>query len=134
MRRLGSILVLIAVVAAAVALSGPGGDKGGDARRYVVELDNAFGMVLGGDVRVAGVNAGQITDVDLDQRLERFLVQVDVHDLSRVHTSDAYVAAQHHPERVVELDDVAARIAAVTAGAAPGKDDGRQGGAYYDEG
>src|SRR5688500_577305 len=78
MRRLGSILVLIAVAAAAVVLSGPGGDGGGDARRYVVELDNAFGMVLGGDVRVAGVNAGQITDVDLDEKSLKALIEVEI--------------------------------------------------------
>src|SRR5687768_6233875 len=78
MRRLGSILVLVAVVAAAVALSAPGGESSGDARRYVVELDNAFGMVLGGDVRVAGVNAGRITEVDLDEESLKALIEVEI--------------------------------------------------------
>jgi virulence factor Mce-like protein len=79
MRRLGSVLVVIGAAVAAVVLSapGPGGD-GGDARRYVVELDNAFGMVLGGDVRVAGVNAGQITDVELDEKTLKALVEVEI--------------------------------------------------------
>ena len=78
MRRLGSILTLIGVAAAAVALSAPGGGDGGDARRYVVELDNAFGMVLGGDVRVAGVNAGSIVDVDLDEQTLKALIEVEI--------------------------------------------------------
>jgi ABC-type transporter Mla subunit MlaD len=66
-------------VGAAVALSAPSGGGGGDeARRYVVELDNAFGMVLGGDVRVAGVNAGSIVDIDLDERSLKALIEVEI--------------------------------------------------------
>ena len=78
MRRLGSILVLLCVAAAAVFLSAPGGGGDEDARRYVVELDNAFGMVNGGDVRVAGVNAGQVVDIDLDERTLKALVEVEI--------------------------------------------------------
>ena len=78
MRRLGSILVVIAVVVAAVALSAPSGGGSDGARRYVVELDNAFGMVLGGDVRVAGVNAGRIVDIDLDEKTLKALVEVEI--------------------------------------------------------
>ena len=72
------MLTLLCAAAAAVLLSAPGGGGGGDSRRYVVELDNAFGMVLGGDVRVAGVNAGQIADIDLDERSLKALVEVEI--------------------------------------------------------
>jgi len=79
MRRIASVLTVIAAAVAAAVLSAPGaGGDGGDARRYVVELDNAFGMVLGGDVRVAGVNAGEVVDIDLDERTLRALVQVEI--------------------------------------------------------
>jgi virulence factor Mce-like protein len=79
MRRLGSVLVVIGAAAAAIVLSAPGsGGDGGDARRYVVELDNAFGMVIGGDVRVAGVNAGRVVDVDLDEKTLKALVEVEI--------------------------------------------------------
>jgi virulence factor Mce-like protein len=78
MRRLATVLFLAGVVAAALVVSAPGGSGGDDPRRYVVELDNAFGMVLGGDVRVAGVNAGTITDVDLDERSLKALVEVEI--------------------------------------------------------
>ena len=79
MRRLASALVLICAAAAAVVLSAPGGGGGSDdPRRYVVELDNAFGMVLGGDVRVAGVNAGSIVDVDLDEESLKALIEVEI--------------------------------------------------------
>jgi len=78
MRRLASALVLICAVGAAVALSAPGGGGSDEPRRYVVELDNAFGMVLGGDVRVAGVNAGSVVDVDLDERSLKALIEVEI--------------------------------------------------------
>ena len=58
MRRIA--LILITTIGGAVfAVSGPaiGGDP---ERRYWVELDNAFGLIEGGDVKVAGVRAGKI--------------------------------------------------------------------------
>ena len=47
-------------------------------RRYTVELDNAFGLVQGGDVRVAGVNAGRCRGDSLDQRTQKALVEVEI--------------------------------------------------------
>jgi len=76
-RRLLTAVVL-AVAAGAFALVGAGGEAGGEARRYVVELDNAFGLVAGGDVRVAGVNAGRIVGLDLDRRSQKALVEVEI--------------------------------------------------------
>jgi ABC-type transporter Mla subunit MlaD len=74
--------VAIAFVAcaagAALLFAGAGGEGGGDSRRYVVELDNAFGMVLGGDVRVAGVNAGRVVDVELDKKTLKALVEIEI--------------------------------------------------------
>src|SRR5918999_6310074 len=75
-RLLASLATVAACGALALALGAGGGDSAG--RRYVVELDNAFGMVVGGDVRVAGVNAGQITDVNLDERTLKALVEVEI--------------------------------------------------------
>ena len=42
--------------------------------RAAVELDNAFGLIQGGDLKVAGVRAGQITDIRLDKRTKLALV------------------------------------------------------------
>ena len=78
MRRLVSLLVVAGALLAAVVLSGANGGGGADARRYVVELDNAFGMVTGGDVRVAGVNAGRVVDIELDERSLKALVEVEI--------------------------------------------------------
>ena len=43
----------------ACSRAGAGDDAGG--REYWVELDNAFGLIEGGDLKIAGVRAGKIT-------------------------------------------------------------------------
>ncbi|HEX8068135.1 MAG TPA: MlaD family protein [Thermoleophilaceae bacterium] len=76
-RRLGILLVGIA---AAVAIAAASTDSQGGGRRYVVELDNAFGLVVLGDVRVAGVNAGKVREIELDKRTKKALVEIEVED------------------------------------------------------
>ena len=77
MRRiLVTPLLVIAVAALAVILAGGGG--GDEGRRYTVELDNAFGLVEGGDVRVAGANAGRVVELRLDERTQKALVEVEI--------------------------------------------------------
>jgi phospholipid/cholesterol/gamma-HCH transport system substrate-binding protein len=56
-RRLSSVLVLIAAVIAAVVLAGAGGD-GSTGKKFNIAFDNAFGLTQGGDLRVGGVKAG----------------------------------------------------------------------------
>ena len=77
MRRLLAGLVLVAL-AGALSLTAAGGQDGAEPRRYTVELDNAFGLVEGGDVRVAGVNAGRVVGLDLDRRTQKALVEVEI--------------------------------------------------------
>src|SRR3712207_4486093 len=43
-------------------------------KEFRVELDNAFGLIEGGDFKIAGVRAGQITTLDLDRRTKRAIV------------------------------------------------------------
>jgi virulence factor Mce-like protein len=66
------VLSSLAVVAAclAVGLAIDGLPKGPNASKpkYWVELDNAFGLIQGGDLKIAGVRAGKITDLELDRR------------------------------------------------------------------
>ena len=77
MRRIVETAVLVVAVAAlALVLSGGGDDEEG--RRYTVELDNAFGLVEGGDVRVAGANAGRVLALKLDKRTQKALVEVEI--------------------------------------------------------
>jgi phospholipid/cholesterol/gamma-HCH transport system substrate-binding protein len=68
-------LVIVALVGAlsayVVLTAGFGGDE---KNTYWVELDNAFGLIRGGDLKVAGVRAGQITKIELDRRTKHALV------------------------------------------------------------
>jgi len=61
MRRIALIATLLAAAAAWVT-SIAGAD---DSHTYHVEMYNAFGLVKGSDVRIAGVNAGSVTDLGL---------------------------------------------------------------------
>ena len=74
-------IVLAALMAAAigaVALVAGGAGDGDAPPRYTVELDSAFGLVDGGDVKVAGVRAGSIAGVRLDRRTRRALVDIEL--------------------------------------------------------
>jgi ABC-type transporter Mla subunit MlaD len=46
--------------------------------RYTVELDNAFGMIEGGDLKIAGVRAGKITGLKIDRKTHRALVSFEI--------------------------------------------------------
>jgi len=74
------ILVVIAVLGAAAAavLLTTGAKEDGAGKSYWVELDNAFGLIEGADVKVAGVRAGKIASMKLDRDTYRALVQIEV--------------------------------------------------------
>ena len=61
MRRIAT-LILIGVAVAGVVVARAGAD---DNRTYQAELFNAFGLVEGSELRVAGVKAGTVTDLDI---------------------------------------------------------------------
>ncbi len=63
MKRIGLTLLVVIAAAAAVAVASA---AAGDERSYQVELDNAFGLVQGSEVRIAGVKAGTVTDLDIN--------------------------------------------------------------------
>ena len=73
MRRIALILALIAAPIAVLATSA-GAD---DTHTYEIEMYNAFGLVPGSDVRIAGVNAGEVTDLDVDAA-KRAIVTVEL--------------------------------------------------------
>src|SRR3954447_8900004 len=75
MRRVLGIAIVLAVAAALWTVLPA---KGDDKSHYWVQLDNAFGLVAGGDVKVAGVRAGTITDLKLDRRQMRALIGIEV--------------------------------------------------------
>lgn len=73
MRRIALTLALLATGIAGLA-SSAGAD---DTRTYELEMYNAFGIVTGSDVRIAGVNAGSVTDLDINAA-KRALVTVEL--------------------------------------------------------
>jgi ABC-type transporter Mla subunit MlaD len=77
MRRLLGLLFLLGGVAAMVVATASAGsqDRQGD---YTVELDNAFGIVEGADVKVAGVRAGHVLRMRVDKRSKRALVDFTI--------------------------------------------------------
>ena len=75
-RRFAIALLLIVCVVALVAASSD--DRSNKGRRYVVQLNNAFGMVEEGDVRVSGTNAGKIKKIELDEKTMKALVEIEL--------------------------------------------------------
>jgi MlaD protein len=63
MKRIAFILGSIAAIGAIVVTAAGADDK----RTYQAELFNAFGLVEGSELRVAGVNAGSITDLEITE-------------------------------------------------------------------
>src|SRR5688500_10981384 len=81
MRRIALICASIALFAGvAVAAAGAGEET----HTYRVEMYNAFGLVNGSEVRVAGVNVGTITDLTVSPR-KRAVLTIELEgDLARL--------------------------------------------------
>ena len=65
MRRIAGFLVLVIAVTGVVVLGSGAGDESGDGYRVRAIFDNAFSIIEGEDVRVAGVNVGKIEKLDV---------------------------------------------------------------------
>src|SRR4051812_39591153 len=64
---IASLFVFFTAIVVGLAADGLP-DKKSNNPQYWVMMDNAFGMQLGGDLKIAGVRAGKVTNVDLDKR------------------------------------------------------------------
>ena len=74
MRRIGFTLALLAALGAVVVATAGAEDK----RTYEADLFNAFGLVEGSELRVAGVKAGTVTDMDITaEKTARITFEVD---------------------------------------------------------
>lgn len=79
MKRVAATAVVLVACAALVLLAtGAGGGDDKEKGTYWVQLDNAFGLVGGADVKVAGVRAGKITSMKLDRRNLKALVGIKI--------------------------------------------------------
>ncbi len=77
MRRI-LLTALVLATAGAFALLAGGAKEGEGNPRYWVQLDNAFGLIEGADFKIAGVRAGQLTQMKLDRRNKMALVEFEV--------------------------------------------------------
>jgi len=75
MRRLG-VIGLVLLSGAAFLATGAAGDD--PQQRYWVEMDNAFGLIEGADLKVSGVRAGKIKTMEVDRRTHRARVEIDI--------------------------------------------------------
>ena len=78
MRRLLVTLLVCAGVGGSALLAAGAGDDSTGAASYWVELDDAFGLVEGADVKVSGVRAGKIAEIDLDASTDAYLARVRI--------------------------------------------------------
>ena len=76
MRRVLLSLAVVAVVVVVIVLAG--GTSSGPGTTYKIEFNNAFGLVTGADFKIAGVTAGSIQSINLDQKDLNAVVTVDV--------------------------------------------------------
>jgi ABC-type transporter Mla subunit MlaD len=73
MRRIALIATTLVAGAAAFSATAPAGDS----HTYSIEMFNAFGVVQGSDVRVAGVTAGSVKAIDINSK-KRAVVTVEL--------------------------------------------------------
>ena len=78
MKRVIAIALVLTAAIAFVGLSTAATDAEKGLGEYKVELDNAFGLIEGGDFKVAGVRAGKITSLEVDKRTKRAVVGFEV--------------------------------------------------------
>jgi hypothetical protein len=76
MKRILGILLLGALLTGGVFLAT--GAKKDEKADYFVELDNAFGLIEGADVKIAGVRAGKITSMSIDRDDMRAIIGLEV--------------------------------------------------------
>src|SRR3954447_23449579 len=68
MKRVFIASLVVVAVCATVGFIAKGLPSTKPKAQYWVELDNGFGLITGGDLKIAGVRAGTITDLRLDRR------------------------------------------------------------------
>jgi virulence factor Mce-like protein len=74
-RVLAAIITVLGCTALAVFGTGASNSKTHD---YWVEFDDAFGLIQGGDVKIAGVRAGKIGELKIDRKTNRALVEIKI--------------------------------------------------------
>jgi virulence factor Mce-like protein len=76
-RVLGLLVTLLGCGALALFATGASQDSS-TSPTYWVEFDDAFGLISGGDLKIAGVRAGKIGEMKLDEKSHRALVEIEI--------------------------------------------------------
>jgi virulence factor Mce-like protein len=99
MKRVITVIVVL-LGAGVLAVFATGASNGSGTPHYWVELDDAFGLVSGGDLKIAGVRAGTIGQMKVDQRTHRALVEIDItkNGFGSIRTD---VSCQARPESLI---------------------------------
>jgi phospholipid/cholesterol/gamma-HCH transport system substrate-binding protein len=98
-RAIATILVLVAAGAFVLLAGGARNDEGNN--RYWVQLDNAFGLIEGADMKVAGVRAGKITALKIDRRAKKALVEFEVEQKPSFKALRADVRCESRPQSLI---------------------------------
>jgi virulence factor Mce-like protein len=98
-RAIATALILAGVGAFALLAGGAKSSDG--SHRYWVQLDNAFGIIPGVDMKVAGVRAGKITDLKVDRRAKKALVQFQVDQQPGFKTLRTDVTCETRPQSLI---------------------------------
>jgi virulence factor Mce-like protein len=75
-RRILLVTLLLAAAGAYVLTSTGAKEESGN--KFTVEFDNAFGLVKGGDVKIAGVRAGKVSKLRVDPKNKKALVDFEI--------------------------------------------------------
>src|ERR1700748_3110089 len=67
MKRILLSAAILLAIGAFVVIAGGASNSSSAAGTYKIQLDNAFGLVSGADLQVAGVRAGMIQSIELPQ-------------------------------------------------------------------
>lgn len=76
MKRVLAVTLTLLSCGALAFLATGASDDNPDETRYWVEFDDAFGLIKGGDMKIAGVRAGTIGELKLNRETNRALVEV----------------------------------------------------------
>ena len=79
MKRVLGILLISAALTALVTFA-TGAEEQPVGTKYWIELDNEFGLTDGADLKIAGVRAGKVTDMELDRNEMRPLIGVVINE------------------------------------------------------
>ena len=78
MKRIVALLITVLGCASLAIFATGASNDTSDGPTYWVEFDDAFGLISGGDLKIAGVRAGKIGEMKIDRKTSRALVEIKV--------------------------------------------------------